>query len=143
MLFRSSYDPRQYPANWYYEGSYRFRKHYYPQVGELKSEGEEFECAQHIDSLNGIGCWVRNLERQPRHSFWLQTSSDKFYPDFMARLNDQRWLVVEYKGAHLYDTPDSQEKRALGELWAARSNGLCIFRMVRMDTLQTLRDAVK
>ena len=138
-----SYDPRQYPANWYYEGSYKFRKHYYPQVGELKSEGEEFECAQRIDSLNEVRYWVRNLERQPRHSFWLQTSSDKFYPDFVVRLNDLRWLVVEYKGGHLYDAPDSQEKRALGELWAARSNGLCIFRMVRADTLHTLRDVVK
>ena len=138
-----SYDPRQYPANWYYEGNYKFRNHYYPQVGELKSDGEEFECAQLIDSLNEVGCWVRNLERQPRHSFWLQTSSDKFYPDFVARLNDQRWLVVEYKGGHLYGGPDSDEKQALGELWAARSNGFCIFRMARADTLQTLRDAVK
>ena len=35
--------------------------------------------------------------RQP-NSFWLQTSSDKFYPDFVALLNDGRVLVVEYKG---------------------------------------------
>ena len=138
-----SYDPRQYPANWYYEGSYRFRKHYYPQVGELKSDGEEFQCAQVIDALNEVRYWVRNLERQPAHSFYLQTSTDKFYPDFVARLNDMRWLVVEYKGGHLFGGHDSDEKEALGELWAARSNGLCIFRMILKDTLHTLRDAVK
>ena len=51
--------------------------------------------------------------------------------------NDMRWLVVEYKGAHLYDTPDAQEKRALGDLWAARSRGLCLFCTPRADTLHT------
>ena len=55
----------------------------------------------------------------------------KFYPDFVARLRDGRWLVVEYKGAHLYDEPDAREKRAPGELWATRSNTRCLFCMLR------------
>lgn len=29
---------------------------------------------------------IRNLERRQDDSFWLQTSSDKFYPDFVAEL---------------------------------------------------------
>ncbi len=46
-----SYDEDSYCPNWYYEGGYRFQKHYFQQVGELRSEGEEFECAQLLDQL--------------------------------------------------------------------------------------------
>jgi type III restriction enzyme len=69
------------------------------------------------------------LERRPESSFWLQTSTDKFYPDFVALLKDGRILVVEYKGEHLWGAPDAQEKLAVGELWADRSNGACLFAM--------------
>lgn len=41
--------------------------------------------------------------------------------------NDVRILVVEYKGQHLYT--DAEEKRAVGEVWASRSNGKCRFVM--------------
>ncbi|MBK8581563.1 MAG: hypothetical protein IPL86_06880 [Flavobacteriales bacterium] len=44
-------------------------------------------------------------------------------------LEDERVLVVEYKGAHLYDSKDSQEKRAVGQVWASRSNGKALFSM--------------
>ena len=74
-------------------------------------------------------CWVRNLERRPRHSFWIQTSTDKFYPDFVCVLNDKRYLVIEYKGEHLWSNDDSKEKRLLGDLWAERSDGKCLFVM--------------
>jgi type III restriction enzyme len=46
----------------------------------------------------------------------LPTSSDRFYPDFVAKLEDGRILVVEYKDEHLWSNDDSKEKRALGEL---------------------------
>jgi type III restriction enzyme len=36
--------------------------------------------------------------------------------------------VVEYKGGHLTNK-DSEEKKTLGELWAARSGGKCLFVM--------------
>ncbi|MEK6245501.1 MAG: hypothetical protein AABM33_13490 [Pseudomonadota bacterium] len=74
--------------------------------------------------------WVRNLERQPVASFWLPTSTDRFYPDFVVQLNDGRILVVEYKGAHLFNGDDSKEKRTIGEVWAAASKGRCRFVMV-------------
>jgi type III restriction enzyme len=122
--------PMAYPANWYYEGKYRFQKHYYPLVGELKSEGEEFACAQFIDMLPKVRYWVRNLERRPLESFWLQTATDRFYPDFVALLEDGRLLVVEYKGSHLWDSPDSKEKRALGALWQDRGASKVVFCMV-------------
>lgn len=58
------------------------------------------------------------------------TSTDRFYPDFVAQLNDGRILVVEYKGAHLFNGDDSKEKRTIGEVWAAASKGRCRFVMV-------------
>ena len=44
-------------------------------------------------------------------------------------LTDGRILVVEYKGEHLWSNDDSKEKRAVGELWAERSGGQCLFAM--------------
>lgn len=41
----------RYAPNWYYEGGYKFQKHALPVIGELKSEGEEFDCACYIDQL--------------------------------------------------------------------------------------------
>lgn len=46
-----------------------------------------------------------------------------FYPDFVAELGDGRIFVIEYKNAHLADPQDTQEKRNIGELCAARSKG--------------------
>ena len=74
--------------------------------------------------------WVRNLERQEHSSFWLPTSTDRFYPDFVAELTDGRVLVVEYKGAHLVTGQDAREKQTIGSVWAAASNGHCRFVMV-------------
>lgn len=96
----------------------------------MKSDGEEYECAVFIDSqLRNVKRWVRNLERGVDSSFWLQTSSDRFYPDFIVELTDGRILVVEYKGEDRWSNDDSKEKRQIGELWAARSGGRCLFVM--------------
>jgi type III restriction enzyme len=117
-----------YSPRWAYEGPLQLRKHLFSVVGELNGEGEEFECAAFLDSLPEVKHWVRNIERG-HNSFWLQTSSDKFYPDFVARLADGRVLVVEYKGEDRWSNDDSKEKRAVGELWAERSKGKCVFVM--------------
>ncbi len=42
--------------------------------------------------------------------FWLQTSSDKLYPDFVCELTNGKFLVVEYKGEHLWSNEDSKDK---------------------------------
>jgi len=123
------YEEARYSPTDYYDGAYRFRNHFYRVVGDLESEGEQFECAVFIDQLPQTECWIRNLERRPESSFWLQTSSDRFYPDFLVRLKDGRILVVEYKGEHLWGAPDAVEKRKVGDLWAERSNGRCLFIM--------------
>jgi type III restriction enzyme len=124
-----SYDKDRYSPNWYYEGNFRFRKHYFQNIGELKPEGEEFECAVLLDNMPQVKYWVRNLERRENSSFWLQTASDRFYPDFVAMLEDERILVVEYKGEDRWSNDDSREKRGVGELWAERSHGHCLFVM--------------
>jgi len=86
--------------------------------------GEEVECALALERQHPkIKYWVRNLEKQMMHSFWLQTSTDKFYPDFVALLEDGRVLVVEYKGGHL-DNEDSREKEQIGKIWAEKSGNL-------------------
>ena len=124
-------------------GPYEFRKHYYAEVGDLGAQGEEVGCAQFIDQLEQVEFWVRNLDRRPSGSFWLQTSTDKFYPDFVARLRDGRILVVEYKGEHLWSNDDSKEKRALGELWAERSGGRCLFIMPKGKDFEAITALLK
>ena len=124
-------------------GGYRFQKHIFRAIGELKDTGEEFECAVVIDQMPEVKAWVRNIERRPDSSFWLQTASDRFYPDFVAQLNDGRILVVEYKGADRWTNDDSKEKRAVGELWAERSNGRCILGTPKGKDWQAIEDAIK
>ena len=87
--------------------------------------GEETRCARALDSLPGLKHWVRNADGHPR-SFWLPTASDRFYPDFVAEMEDGRLLVVEYKGEHLASGDDAAEKRAVGDLWEKESGGLFI-----------------
>lgn len=124
-----TFEQDRYAPNWFYEPGYKFQKHLFPLIGELKSEGEEFDCAVLLDTMAEVKKWVRNLERRPESSFWLQTSTDRFYPDFVALLNDDRILVVEYKGQDRWSNDDSKEKRAIGELWAARTGDKCQFIM--------------
>jgi type III restriction enzyme len=85
---------------------------------------------------------VRNVEKQP-NSFWLQTSTDKLYPDFVAKLKNERTLVVEYKGAGWMGAPDVEEKEKVGKLWAERSDGKCIFLLVGPKALGDITVAVR
>ena len=101
-------------------------------------DGEEFRCAQAIDSLTAVKFWVRNVARHPA-SFWLPTARGKFYPDFVALLEDGRLMVVEYKGSHIAESPDTAEKRTIGELWERESHGTCLFLIAEklVDTADT------
>lgn len=123
-----------FPPSGYAEGipacnsSYRFKKHFYPEIRDLKPRGEEYECAVALDVMPEVKWWVRNVDRQ-YGSFWLPTSKDKFYPDFVAHLSDKRTLVVEYKGEHLASADDAQEKQNIGTLWADKSGGKTLFLM--------------
>ncbi len=125
------FDPDVYPANWFYNGNYKFKKHYYPTPGELEDTGEEFECAQALDNIPQVKHWVRNLSQKRDFSFWLPTSSDLFYPDFLAELEDGRILVVEYKGKIYTTTDDSKEKNNVGFLWESKSSGKGLYLMAQ------------
>lgn len=145
------FDPTRYPARWFFNGRYNFQKHFYPLPGELKDDiqTEETACAAEIDGIEQVVSWVRNLEGQAETSFWLPTSSDRFYPDFVGELRDGRILVVEYKGAHLMTGEDAEEKNDIGKVWAAASGGRCVFVMAT-DAVRAgkpvgvqLRDAIR
>ncbi|KQQ78457.1 restriction endonuclease subunit R [Rhizobium sp. Leaf321] len=115
-----------------YRGSYRFSKHFtgWDQVAAFDGaeDGEELNCAKLLDSLTQVKHWIRNVPKHPA-AFWLPTASGKFYPDFVAELTDGRILLVEYKGAHLTDAADTDEKRAVGALWEKASGGKGLFLM--------------
>jgi len=122
-----TYDPDIYPYNEVDTHPYRWKKHYYKKVGKMNEE--EYECAMFLDNLTEVKWWVRNIERKPQASFWLQTTTDRHYPDFICLLNDERYLAVEYKGLDRWSNDDSKEKRQIGELWESRSSGICLYIM--------------
>jgi len=116
-------------------GRWKPRKHFLgpdrlPEFDGVEG-GEEHICAKVIDSLSQVRFWLRNVSKHPE-SFWLPTATDKFYPDFVARLNDDRMAVIEYKGEHLAGSgvDDTNEKRAIGRLWEQNSGGKGLFLMV-------------
>ena len=114
-----------------YRGHWKPRKHFLEQVPAFDGapDGEEFQCAQALDSLKEVRFWLRNVARH-QASFWLPTATDKFYPDFVAQLEDDRLLVAEYKGARDIKSDDTREKRTIGELWERRSHGKGLFIVV-------------
>lgn len=114
----------------YYKGSYQFRKHLYEIIGSMNDE--EVLCAQELDRQPLVQTWIRNLERKPQTSFWLPTSTDRFYPDFVAKLTDGRLLVVEYKGEDRAENKDTKEKAFVGNLWARLSQGKGVFLLARI-----------
>ena len=130
LLFEANRYPV--PVGGRYSGRYQFSKHFYPVLADLKDGGEEFFCAQLLDNHAHVKRWVRNLTTAPC-GFALPTSRGRFFPDFVAELQDGRIAVVEYKGAHLVNDPYEIEKRHMGELWARKSAGRCVFGQVTKD----------
>lgn len=140
-------DMAMYPAHSYFRAdTMRFRKHYYPVPGDLAwktSRGElteEFLCAQQIDLLDEVEFWVRNLVHPTQ--FWMPTSRQRTYPDFVAKLKDGRLFVIEYKGGDRFSSEQENEKRMVGELWAKRSEGKGLYLMAQKidDKGRNLRD---
>lgn len=102
-----------------------FQKHLYPSVGEMNQP--ETELAVVLDALPEVEVWLRNLERHP-HSFRLPCpakGNDWFYPDFLARLQDGRVLVLEYKGSQMEDS--DRAKRQIGLAWQRAMQGQGLF----------------
>ena len=73
---------------------------------------------------------MRNVA-QHRDVFRLPRATRNFYPDFVAKLTDGRIFVVEYKGERDADSAETEERRAVGELWERSGGGL--FLMVEKE----------
>ncbi|BCM93004.1 hypothetical protein IAD21_04891 [Abditibacteriota bacterium] len=120
--------PDVYAPNELYPAPHSFKKHAFDGIiGAMN--GEEIACAWELEDAPNVKYWFRNIERLPG-SFWLPTTTDKFYPDFVAQLNDGRNLILEYKGGHLISGKDTEEKAAIGDLWAKLSGGKGAFLLV-------------
>lgn len=124
-----------YPVRKPYRGSFEFQKHFYMQIDDLREKtasgqpSEEFQCALAIDMNPNVKHWVRNIPQQRNTSFWLPTSSDYFYPDFVVELNNGAIALIEYKGEPYKTNDDSREKNDVGQQWAKNSNGMRLYLM--------------
>ena len=140
------FDRGHYPVRQPYSGKYQFTKHYFDQIDGLKSNGEEFDAAQLLDRLASVKHWIRNLSQLPKFAFWLPTSTDYFYPDFVAELTDGRLFVVEYKGDAYATNDDSREKRLVGERWAQTTGQIFLMLEKQLNGLtmqQQLNNAIR
>jgi type III restriction enzyme len=116
-----------------YKGHYRFTRHFlgpdHVPAFDGAYHGEEFKCAQALDSLPMVRHWLRNVSRHPA-SFWLPTATDRFYPDFVAELTDGRVFVLDYKGADRAKDDDTKEKRTVGQLWQKVGGKRSVFMII-------------
>ncbi len=135
------FDEQSYAYNQPYKGARTFNKHYFEIIGDLKPQGEEFQCAVYLDEHPRVQYWLRNVDRKP-NSFWLQLPSARFYPDFMALLDDGRILAVEYKGKAWAELQKEQDKKTIGETWAEASGGTCLFAMPVAGEFTVVSEAI-
>lgn len=131
----------------YYQGRYRFRKHYYGVIGELndpppRQTDHEWFCAVALDEHPAVRHWVRNLPKS-EFSFSLPTAGNNFYPDFVCELMDGRHLVVEYKGEGYKTNDDSDAKRKVGEYWAKASGNLFLFAVEKDERGRDVRQQIE
>jgi len=119
------FDPSRYDARNPYAGGFRFKKHYYAAICDIKPQGDEFECTQAIDRLDAVKHWVRNVDSTPG-AYRLPTATDYFYPNFVAELNNGRQLVIEYKGRR---DGGAAEKDNMGLKAEETSGGKMLFLM--------------
>ncbi len=96
-----------------------FNKHLYERAAHMN--GEELEVAQGMDNLDNVRWWLRNPEM---NGFYLQGwKRHRFYPDFIAKTKNGKYIAAEYKGAHLAGDDDSEYKKELGAQWKKMGEG--------------------
>ena len=140
--FDFEFPSKGYQYNRPYSGDYRFCRHYYPVVGDLAAAGEEFRCAQALDSLDEVRHWIRNVPQKPGSYRMPLAGGANFYPDFVAELTNGKLLVVEYKGGHLMS--DAEPKRECGELMEQAAAGEMFFLMPsEEDGRPTVREQLR
>ena len=113
------------PYKRYGTGPFSFQKHAFDLIGDLGDE--EGQCAKKIDDHPNVKRWIRNLVHESAGGFSLPLSPGRFFPDFIVELVDGRIAIVEYKGSHLAEQRKELHKVDVGNLWAERSGGKCLF----------------
>ncbi len=140
--YEFEFHPDAYSPLKLYDGKYGdhdFEKHYYPKIGDFDSK-EEYACACWLDRQAEVKFWVRNLVRRNGMSFFLQKAGDRFYPDFICKLEDGRILAVEYKGADRWLA--AEDDRKIGGLWEEMSGGKCLFVMVTEKDWASIKEKI-
>jgi type III restriction enzyme len=89
-----------------------------------KEDGEEFQCAIALNGLDEVDVWVRNVANHADAFRLTLHSGGKYYPDFIAKLNDGRIFVVEYKGSQGSDRDDTRKKALVANLWAQKTGNV-------------------
>ena len=102
-----------------YSGKYTFPKHYDDQLSNMNL-AEEI-CALAIDQHDNVDFWLRNPERT---GFGLPLHDKNYYPDFIVQCHDGRLALLEYKGKHLEDSPDTTQKFIIGQEWAEHTGNI-------------------
>ena len=103
-----------------YGGPFEFDKHAFTKVGTMGEE--ESQCAKRINEHPNVRRWLRNLEHESAGGFSLPLSPGRFFPDFIAELEDGRLALIEYKNSTLAQAASERHKKVVGELWAERSD---------------------
>lgn len=107
------------------ESGQRFNNHAFDEIGAMN--GDELQCAQRIDAHENVERWIRNPEHETQGGFWLPKSPGRFFPDFLVELKDGRIVLIEHKMGKMSRDLEELHKKAVGELWAGRSEGRCGF----------------
>jgi type III restriction enzyme len=123
-----------------YRGMKSLPKHAFTKIGDMRDE--ESECAKRINDHPNVKRWVRNLENESAGGFSLPLSPGRFFPDFIAELEDGRLAIVEYKNSTLAQADKEKHKKDVGMLWAARSEGHCVFAWIVDRDWATLTSAL-
>ena len=97
-----------------------FKKHKYEGVHKFDSQ-EEYNVALYIDKMPNVTTWIRNIDKDSINSFWLQTATGKFYPDFIIEFDNGKTVVAEYKGK-VYIPEYVITKKPIGDAWGMLSD---------------------
>jgi type III restriction enzyme len=90
-------------------------KHLYEAEGGVKPLNEfEKKVILKIAELSNVAFWHRNLEKS--QGFYLNTFINH-YPDFIVKLTNGELFLIETKGGHLENSPDTVSKLQSGEAW--------------------------
>ena len=90
-----------------------------------------------------VGKLVDWVDRAFAHPALTEAETGIYLTRAIGKLKNGKSLAVEYKGLDRATNDDTKEKERLGQLWEARSEGQCIFLMIKgPDQLSRISDAV-